>query len=366
MAEPPALDADRLSAVACAAVGDSSLEVVRWAIEPLAAGAGNPTSDGVFRVSGLASGEGGSRPWSAILKRLRYPREYPAMGEPRMALYWRREVEAYRSGFLDCLPGSVIAPRALLIDEPEPGSAVLWLEDMGSMTSEWRDRERRSAVGHLARLHAAYLTGTSLPGYPWMTMILARQWYDFMMPTVAPAIDAIRGRARHLTALVTLLDDPSAVLNVLESLPQTLCHHDPNPDNVAPRTREDGGGELVVIDWQLVGRGPIGEDVGQFLSGLLSRTAVADRDRLESEVLAAYHAALIAAGVRITVHDVHRGYYCAAALRQGVFAAYLLGERLGSARTREDTRSAVEDFIRHTRHGHLPVLAARARTLSGG
>jgi thiamine kinase-like enzyme len=365
MAALPAIPAEQVRLAARAAIGDDDVEVTRWSVDQLAPGAGNPTSNGVFRVSGLVAGAHGTRAWSAVLKRMRLPVDQPGMAEPRMALYWRREIDAYGSGFLDCLPGGVVAPRALHAEQAEPDHASLWLEDLGDMPRQWGDAERRRAVAHLARLHAAYLTGTALPGYPWLTMLFARQWFDHLMPTSQRALAAIRGRARHLSALVALLDDPSRALAVLESLPQTLCHHDTHPDNLALRTGDPGGERLAIIDWQLVGRGPIGEDIGQFLAGIVTQVAPSQRDRVESEVLAAYHAALMSAGVQMSLRDVHRGYYCAAALRQGVFAVYLLAQRMEQATTREAAQSDVEAFIRETRHGHLPALATRAWALSG-
>jgi hypothetical protein len=120
----------------------------------------------------------------------------------------------------------------------------------------------------------------------------------------------------------------------------------------------------MVIDWQLVGRGPIGEDIGQFLSTIVADAEPARRERLESEVLAAYHVALGEAGVTLGLGDVHRGYYAAAALRQGVFALYLFGMDLQAARSKEDARRITEEFVRRTRRSHVPTLATRALALT--
>jgi hypothetical protein len=354
-----------VAAVACAVLEDEQAVATSWTVDHLSGGAGNPTTAGLARLSGTADVAGAELTWSVVRKQLRLPAEYPEMAGPRHPLYWRRELEVYRSGLLDALPGGLVAPRCLRTDELPDGQVWLWLEDLGPMPPKWPVAARRSALQHLARFHAAYLLDDPIPGYPWMTLCFARQWYDLLIEQAAPAVAAVRGSSRQLAPLVSILDEPGDLFSVLESAPQTLCHHDPNIDNLLVRSTTSGGSELQVIDWQLVGRGPIGEDIGQFLATLLAEAERAARDRLESESLAVYHGALVGAGVRVSLADVHRGYYCAAALRQGVFAFYLLGEQLAAATTTDSSRSAIDDFVRRTRHSHLPALASRARALAG-
>jgi len=360
-----ALDVSLLGDVVRDVLDDPSAVVSRWTSHELPGGVGN-SSDGVFRVRGVATTNGPDRKWSLVVKRLRRDSAEVGVDAPRHPVYWRREVDAYASGLLDELPRGVAVPRCWRIVRCEGERAELWLEDLGAMDHPWASAARRDAAVHLARFHSAYLTGTGIPGYPWMAMYFARQWHDLLMPWIEPAVNAVRGTARHLAAPIAILDHPALLLDALESAPQTLCHHDPNPANLMLRSLPDGGTELVAIDWQLVGRGPIGEDLGQFLSTILAGAMPAERDRIESEVLAAYHVELMRSGVRMTLPEVHRGYYCAAALRQVSFAFFQLGEQLREVHTKERSRSAVEEFVRRMRHGHLPSLAARARALSGG
>jgi len=365
MALAPAVDPATLDDVVRAAVGVSGARVTSWSVSALPSGMGNPTTSGLARYTGLAECDGVELPWSAVRKDLRLPQEPPGLAAPRHPVYWRREVAAYDSGFLVDLPGGALAPRPLHVDDSGADTATLWLEDVGRMDRPWGESSRRAAILHLARFHAAYLTGTPIPGYPWMGLHVARQWLDALRPVAERGLAAVRGTSRALAPLVTLLDDPAPALQALESAPQTLCHHDPNPDNLLVRSA-DGDTQLVAIDWQMMGRGPIGEDIAQFLSGLMGSAPSEDREHLESAALAAYHRALMAAGVPISLGEVHRGYYCAGALRQGVFAFFLLGEQLQEARTGESSRAVVEGFVRRTRHGHLPALAARARMLTAG
>ena len=363
MALAPAVDPTTLDVVARRALDDAGARVTSWSMSRLPGGMGNPTTAGLARYSGVADCEGIEQSWSVVRKDLRIPSDIPAAKGARHPLYWRREADAYASGFLAGLPGGVVAPRLLRRDDAALDSVTLWLEDVGPMDQRWDETSRRAAIVHLARFHAAYLTGTPIPGFPWMGLHVARQWLDTLWPLAERGIAAVRGTSRALAPLVALLDDPVPALDALESAPQTLCHHDPNPDNLLVRSGETG---LVAIDWQMIGRGPVGEDIAQFLSGLIDSARPEDRDHLESTSLAAYHRALMSAGVPMSLGDVHRGYYCAGALRQGVFAFYLLGEQLAAAGTPEAARTVVEEFIRRTRHGHLPALATRARMLTAG
>src|SRR5689334_5496750 len=50
-------------------------------------------------------------PWKLILKIIRAPEVVPAQWANNM--HWAREVDAYRSGLLDDLPGNLRAPRAI-------------------------------------------------------------------------------------------------------------------------------------------------------------------------------------------------------------------------------------------------------------
>jgi hypothetical protein len=346
------------------ATGSADLEPVEFETERLSDGADNPTSDGVFRLSAKNAGSGHN--WSVVVKYLlRPPRDLGSTGRPSHAVYWRREIEAYLSPLLDRLPGDVVAPQCFVIDESQGDRASLWLEDVGpAVGSAVTGAERRSVLGHLARFHAAYLTDEPLPDFPWLTKCFARRWHEFMYPLADDGLTEVRRSARHLTSMAAVVDEPWALLEALESAPQTLCHHDARADHLLVRSRRSGGTELVAVDWQLVGHGPVGEDVGQFLSTIIATTEPGARDRVESEALAAYHVALVSAGVGMTLRDVHRGYYCSAAVRQVTDAFGRLGRSLRSARSHDARRRLAEDFVRATRHSHLPALAARARVLA--
>jgi hypothetical protein len=247
---------------------------------------------------------------------------------------------------------------------------------MGSVgRSPWTAAEHHLAAAHLARFHAAYLMGVEVPEYPWLNRDFARGWLAITMPVIRPVLDRAVGgdgaytsldpaRDGRIAPLVRLLLDPERWLATLESMPQVLCHLDANPDNLLLRRTADGGTELVAIDWQLVGFGPVGEDIAQLLCGVVAAEPAREVDLVES-VLARYWAELTGAGVRIPLRDVRRGYYVAAALRQVSFAFMLLGLEIAAlgAGAERTVAEEVEAFAERIANGPLPRLVVEALVL---
>jgi aminoglycoside/choline kinase family phosphotransferase len=92
-----------------------------------------------------------------------------------------------------------------------------------------------------------------------------------------------------------------AVVGELAAAPPTLLHFDLRLDNLCFR-----GDEVVVFDWQLVRYGPAAYDIAYFLSSALAEDA--GRGQV-MELLAAYHKALLEAGVRdYALNDLLRDY----------------------------------------------------------
>ncbi len=85
---------------------------------------------------------------------------------------------------------------------------------------------------------------------------------------------------------------------LMASAPQTLVHSDLRLDNVLfDQSRND---DVVLLDWQLVRRGPAAYDVAYFLSGALRSAEPAD---VVQDLLADYHTALAGAGVAHYAYD---------------------------------------------------------------
>lgn len=326
-----------------------------------------------------------------MLKVVRSPRETgEPMTDPAHGNYWRREVEALASGLLDRLPPGLVPPRHYGWAEIDDGAAWLWVEDLGSLGSAtWDDAAYHAAARHLATFHAAFLTGAvPLPTDAWLNDDYLRGFLAYLHPPIAkvlamarsgePGLDALDPdrAAPWYARLVAILERPEPLFAALDRLPRTLCHHDTHIDNLLLRRRPDGAEELVAIDWQLVGRGPVGADLAQ----LLSRPPVAlnpmRRAEVEGAVVGTYAEALAAAGARVDVPTVRFGVAATGLLRETCWEFFLLaldvlrrrregpspGRRVGAPPPGPVER--VDAFLASLEASHLPDLASRPFLLS--
>ncbi len=132
-----AIDEAALRPVVDAAVGRTSDSLGSWSEEIVTGGGGR--SPGIRRFTGTGRSASGEVHWSVVLKCLARPN---GGDEPDSWNSWRREADAYESGFLDALPGGAVAPRCFAVEEFAPGLVGLWLEDLGRPDG-WPSRTRR-------------------------------------------------------------------------------------------------------------------------------------------------------------------------------------------------------------------------------
>jgi hypothetical protein len=238
---------------------------------PLLHNEGNAGTAGIFRVLR----DGGSR----ILKVARpatLPLEpdspattsaWQTSTDPTHFNYWRREVEAYASGFAaDAYADAGIrTPELLETVTREDGCIELWLEDVEGRSAFEMSPERLGRFGYelgvgQARWAGRVPTQAEVPWLSrgWLAQYLGHgpganvhvedsDWDD-------PAVHAWSPETRR--ALRGLWESRRRVLADVEALPRTLCHLDCWPANII----EDASGTSVLIDWAFVGEGAIGED----------------------------------------------------------------------------------------------------------
>lgn len=219
---------------------------------------------------------------SAVLKLLRlgaapHPR-WPSRADPRDPYYWRREPLAYASGVLE--PFGIPACRAC-IDRPD-GSVALWLDDGGDPPA-WTPVLLGEVARRLGRAQAA-LAGRI--DEPW----LARDWLR-----------------EYLLLHDVSLDEK--LLERLDGMTQTICHHDFHPSNVL----ESG----VVIDWAYAGAGALGLDAGVLVADGLADGAFepALADTVAGEVWSGYLAGLREGGLAGGEDEVRYAFLRGTALR---------------------------------------------------
>ncbi len=290
-----------------------------WSTQPLHGGFGG---QGLFRCAGRARLGDATRPWSLILKIAPPPQPHD---DPQAWNNPRREALAYTAGFLDRLPGPLVAPRCLGLTERPDGSRWVWLEDIVDERPGPWDLDRYAlAAQHLGRFNGDWLVAGPLPDHGW----LSRDWLRRYITAEG-----------HIAAELTVADDAQPLLHqcfppqtisrirrlwtereiflgALDRLPQTVCHHDAFRRNLFARRGPDGLEQTVAVDWAFTGIGAVGAEVAPLVLGSLLFFEVADAvpQDLAEATLTGYVMGLREAGWDGDVRRVRLGFLATAAL----------------------------------------------------
>jgi hypothetical protein len=314
-----AIDQATLTPLVRNALNRPTVEVTNWDYEQLHGGAG--AGNAVYRFSGQGRKGQQKISWSLILKTIR-PAE--ANRDASAWNYYRREPDAYQSGWLDDLPGGLAAPRSFGVIEHPDGTCWIWLEDItDEIGSHWPLEQYGVVARHLGQFNGAYLVDRPMPSWPW----LSSGWWRKYIAESAPAIPLIRDSLGHPLVrrgwpgdaserLFRLWEERGLFLDALDRLPQTLCHLDLFRRNLFARKTADGDDQTVVIDWSYVGRGAIGQElVPLVLAGVaFNEVDFAQAQALEDIAFDGYLEGLHQAGWRGDPRQVRLGY-TAASLR---------------------------------------------------
>jgi hypothetical protein len=263
-AQLAAIDHATLTPLVQSALGSKTVEVLNWECEQLHGGMAAGTA--IYRFSGQGRDQQQTIPWSLILKILR-----SGVGSADASAwdYYRREVDAYQSGWAADLPGGLGAPRCFgVLDHPD-GTCWMWLEEVAEeVGSQWPLEHYGVVARHLGHFNGAYLVDRPLPIWPW----LSSNWLWHYVEQSAPAMEPLRnaqaspwGRRwlpeKDSDRFFHLWGERARYFDALDRLPQTICHFDIFRRNLFARKTADGDDQTVVIDWAFVGRGPIGADL---------------------------------------------------------------------------------------------------------
>jgi len=342
-----AIDKATLTPLVRSALNSATIGVTRWGYEQLHGGFSGGT---IYRFLGEGRDQGRTMRWSLILKILRPVRG----GIDRSAGNYRREADAYQSGWLDDLPGSLVAPRCYGVTDHPDGTCWIWLEDITDVFgARWPLEHYGVVARHLGQFNGAYLVDGPLPAWPWLSS-------GFLRGSVAratPVMSVLRDSLDHPLVrrwlpgdagerLFRFWEERELFMDALDRLPQTLCHLDAFRRNLLARKTATGDCQTVAVDWAFAGRGAIGEELVPLVQASIatSEVEVAQGQELEDIVFEGYLVGLRDAGWRGDPRQVRLGY-TAASLRyrfEGGWLALMLDEsRLGSA---EADGLSVEEF----------------------
>ena len=197
------------------------------------------------------------------------------------------------------------APRAhYSAYDPKSRDFILLLEDLapsaiGDQVAGLSFDEAAMAVEALARLHARWWGDPALDEMGWLIPINGVEFNRLcsIYPQCWPAVLDFVGEAMPAAARAAgerLATDMSAMLDEAYARPRTMAHGDYRADNMFFRP---GCEEIpfAVADWQIVFKGNGAFDLAYLLTGSLETEV---RRRHERELLARYHAGVVAAGVK--------------------------------------------------------------------
>ncbi|MCB1045479.1 MAG: phosphotransferase, partial [Acidobacteria bacterium] len=244
-------------------LANPSVEIVKWNYEKLHGAGGGLGGTVIYRFSGLGQVQDKLIPWSLVLKILQARAD-----ESSSSHYWKREAEAYRSGWLNTLSGGLVTPRCYAIDD-HPDFIRIWLEDVqDSFGSAWTLSHYGLVARHLGQFNGQYLAQEVIPTFSWFSS----QWIRQDLATAAPSFEKMRSLLDHPIIrrffppplgekALRLWAEKERFLMVLEGLPQTVCHFDAFRRNLFGRSNADGKTQIVAIDWSYVGSGPPGAEI---------------------------------------------------------------------------------------------------------
>ncbi len=328
---PDLLNLDRVTRIMRRSSPDPEATIVSWQSEPIAYASVGADSRGLFRIGATALTNGQPTPWEAVLKVFR-PLPDHSTTLPASDHYWKREALAYTSGLLASLPDGLSIPRCYEAEEMGDGSFWLWLEKAQShVPAPWPLSRFRLAAYHLGLFNGPYLAGRPLPEYAWLSKGMTRIWAEENVYTLALIAQAEAWESPPLRLafpypvrqrLLRLWEERHAYYSALDALPKTICHHDAGHRNLFAGRTEDGKEQTVLIDWELVGYGAIGEDLGNLFAPALINFEVApdQAEELAVAILDGYLEGLRSTGWQGDAQMVRLGFAISTIFRW-VFAA---------------------------------------------
>ena len=197
---------------------------------------------------------------------------------------------------------SLRVPRCYLSEiDQETKDFVIVLEDLtGCVAPDQLEgmsiTQASVAASALAQLHGRFWQRTN--DIDWVPSVvherikaLSAVWPDLWASFSVRFADVLPAGA--IAAGEQIRDHYWSLMCTLGDRPWTLLHQDFRCDNLF-FVSDDGQSDLVVLDWQGIGRGPGAYDVAYLLGGSLT---VADRREHEDRIVRDYHDELLALGV---------------------------------------------------------------------
>ena len=301
------------------------VSITSWKVQALNEQLGDGTA-GMYRYSGVAISEAEEHNWSIYLK-IAVPDGNTDESDWN---YWKREAEVYASDILQNLPEGLRAPRYLGQDIQNDGSLWLWLEDAESSQVDWSLERFYFAARQLGRFNGSYLVTKPLPDYLWIGRDWLRGWVEENKDAIAllkqhqdhPVVQ-LHYPPENAQSIFEIWEERHRYYDILQSLPQTLCHMDYYSENLL---KSSTNSQFTVLDWAFLSYGAIGEELAALVTASLGfrRLDWKQAHALETRALAGYLEGLRDVGWEGDASLVFKGYAAASAIRFGMGVVRLL------------------------------------------
>jgi hypothetical protein len=323
------MDPGILTEVARRTLNVPFLVVDDWTVIPLLHEKVIETTGGLFVFNGHGRAKGEKKAWSVVLKIIQRPEN--GCEELQDLCYWRREIMAYKSGFLADLPSAIRTPKCYGVRETGRDGWI-WLENVQENNGTvWSLQQFQRAAFHLGKFAGIQLVKQPVPKTTWMCGSLFRGFYaegDWWERFIDPASQNNAWQRGFVQSVYTetqkkrvlsIWTEKWRFITANERLPQVFCHNDAHRRNLMLCGDDHILEELVVIDWGFCGPGGLGNDLGELVGTSLSYFAIdpAYAEELEAIALEGYLAGLCDAGWDGDKRLLRLGYLISLALYWG-------------------------------------------------
>lgn len=291
---------DQITPIVQKAVGDeTALIALGWKVVALSVDSIGIDTAGFLRVSGKAKTGGTDTNWSLVVKAVNI---VEPGSESRVSFTsGAREVDAFRSGFLDSDSRGMTAVRCHQVTE-FADAALLWLEDMdGAIPYPWGRDEFISAAYQIGQFNGNWPENRA-PDEKWLDRefitnrpsTAVRMGAPDAFFTIAAAEFTKRADAPSPTVLIHGFNE---VVESSLKVPLVVSHNDLHSRNSFMRS-EVRGQVMYGIDWASIGLSPVGLDGGTLVAGAMiwryeEASLIAD---IETEMFAQYTSGLTDVG----------------------------------------------------------------------
>ncbi|MGE7837670.1 phosphotransferase [Viridibacillus arvi] len=250
--------------------------VKNWGLEPIVCKSLNFTTEGIYRIHGIADIMGKEVPWSLVVKIIK-PGQVE-MNDPWYHNYWKREALVNQSDILVNLPHVINTSKCYNVEEKTDGSVWIWMEEIIEDSIKiWTENDYAFVARQLGFFNGAYVTGHTLPEQTWICRNWLESWISGCKryasdPTVYyPQIQPGLNLENIWNSYTCLNNNMNKHLQTLSKLPRVLAHQDLSRQNMFINIYQGEEKVLTFIDWQFLSISGLGEDLGKLYGVAMSQ-----------------------------------------------------------------------------------------------